>query len=147
MKLMRSAAPMELVTVGIEPGEMLLETIQKAIAQAGIRNGAVVSGIGTLKTCHLHYITHTDFPPKDRFFRLQKPLELVSVSGIIADGQPHLHIAVSCGEDEVWAGHLEPESEVAYLAEIAILVSNDLAMTRTRDPVRKVSLLGPKPQA
>jgi hypothetical protein len=135
---------MELVTIGIQPGEMLLETIEKAVAEAGIRNGAVISGIGTLKTCHLHYITHTDFPPSDRHYRLAQPLELVSVSGLIADGRPHLHVVVSCGDVEVFAGHLEPESEVAYLAEIAILVSNDLAMARRRDESRGISLLGPK---
>ena len=144
MKLMRCAGAMELVTVGIEPGEMLLETIQKALAEADIRNGVVISGIGTLKTCHLHYITHTDFPPSDRHFRLARPLELLSVSGIIADGRPHLHVVVSCGDLEVFGGHLEPESEVAYLAEIAILVCNDLAMTRRRDKARGINLLGPK---
>ena len=99
---------------------------------------------GTLKTCQMHYITHTDFPPKERNFTLAEPLELVSVSGIIADGEPHLHIVLSCGESEVWAGHLEPKSEVAYLAEIAILKFNALEMTRRLDPDRKVKLLGPK---
>ena len=144
MKTMSHRGKMELVTIGIEPGEMLLETIRKALADEDIRNGVVVSGIGTLKTCHMHYVTHTNFPPTDKFFRLARPMELLSVSGIVADGEPHLHIVVSCGEEEVWAGHLEAESEVLYLAEIAILKANALAMTRTRDPDRKVSLLGPK---
>jgi predicted DNA-binding protein with PD1-like motif len=92
----------------------------------------------------MHFIEHTDFPPKDKFFTLKAPLELVSVSGIVADGEPHLHIVVSCGETEVWAGHLEPESEVAYLAEIAILKFNDLAMVRRTDEKRRIKLLGPK---
>jgi len=144
MKVMEHAGPTQVVIVALEPGEMLLESIREAIARHDIRNGVVVSGIGTLRTCHMHYIEHTDFPPKDRFFRLVKPLELVSVSGLIADGEPHLHIVVSCGETEVWAGHLEPESEVAYLAEIAILKFNDLAMVRRTDPQRKVRLLGSK---
>lgn len=144
MKTLEQGGAMPMVVVALEPGEMLLESIREAIARHAIRNGVVVSGIGTLRTCHMHYIEHTDFPPKDRFFRLVKPLELVSVSGLIADGEPHLHIVVSCGETEVWAGHLEPESEVAYLAEIAILKLNDLAMVRRTDENRKIKLLGPK---
>ena len=144
MKTLEHGGPTQVVIIALEPGEMLLESIREAIARHDIRNGVVVSGIGTLRTCHMHYIEHTDFPPKDRFFRLVKPLELVSTSGLIADGEPHLHIVVSCGETEVWAGHLEPESEVAYLAEIAILKVNDLAMVRRTDPKRKVRLLGPK---
>ena len=144
MKILEHAGPTQIIIVALEPGELLLESICEAVRRHDIRNGAVVSGIGTLKTCHMHYITHTDFPPKDKFFKLEKPLELVSVSGLIADGQPHLHIVVSCGEDEVWAGHLEPESEVAYLAEIGILKFNDLEMVRRKDETRGIKLLGPK---
>ena len=90
-----------------------------------------------------HYITHTDFPPADKFFKLGKPLELLSVSGAIAEGEPHLHVVVSCGENEVYAGHLEPESEVCYLAELVILKFNALGLTRRPDP-RGIRLLGPK---
>ena len=144
MNVISSTGPTEMIAVGIQPGEMLLETIQQVCRDRDIRNGAVVSGIGTLKTCHMHYIEHTDFPPTDRFYRLGKPLELLSVSGLIADGEPHLHIVVSCGDSEVYAGHLEPDSEVAYLAEIAILKCNDLAMTRRLDEGRKIKLLSAK---
>ncbi len=134
----------EVVVIGIQPGEMLLETIRKAIEEKGVRNGAVVSGIGTLKTCTMHYINHTDFPPSNTFWTMEKPLELLSVSGVIADGEPHLHIVVSCKDEAVYAGHLEPDSEVLYLAEIVILRFDGLALTRKLDEVRKVKLLGPK---
>ena len=144
MNIITSDAPTQLIALGIQPGEMLLESIQQACRDRDIRNGAVVSGIGTLKTCHMHYIEHTDFPPADRFYRLEKPLELLSVSGIIADGEPHLHVVVSCGDGEVHAGHLEPDSEVAYLAEIAVLKCNDLSMARRIDEQRKIKLLAPK---
>lgn len=145
MNVMSHTGPVKVIALGIQPGEMLLESIRDACRRHDIRNGAVVSGIGTLKTCHMHYIKHTDFPPDDAFYRLRKPLELLSVSGIIADGEPHLHIVVSCGQDEVYAGHLEPDSEVAYLAEIAILQCNDLKMTRRLDQERQIKLLSPQP--
>jgi len=141
MEVMPYTGKTQLVTIGFKPGEMLLESIQEAIASQGIRNGAVVSGIGTLKTCRMHYVEHTHFPPKDHIFELSKPLELLSVSGLIADGEPHLHIVVSCGENEVYGGHLHERSEVLYLAEIAILVFNEHAMVRQPDPERKVKLL------
>jgi len=146
VNVIKSSGPTELIALGIQPGEMLLESIRAACEEHDIRNGAVVSGIGTLKTCHMHYIEHTDFPPKDHFYHLDKPLELLSVSGLIADGEPHLHIVVSCGWEEVYAGHLEPGSEVAYLAEIAILKCNDLAMVRHLDAERRIKLLAKKPK-
>jgi predicted DNA-binding protein with PD1-like motif len=144
MKTLEHKGATQMVVVALEPGELLLESIQEAIRKHDIRNGVVVSGIGTLKTCQIYCITHTNFPSTTKFFTLERPLELVSVSGIIADGNPHLHVVVSCGETEVWAGHLEPKSEVAYLAEIAILKFNALEMIRRPDPERKVMLLGPK---
>ncbi|MFW6286723.1 MAG: PPC domain-containing DNA-binding protein [Candidatus Sumerlaeota bacterium] len=131
-----------LIAVGIAPGEMLLETIEAAIEKHGIRNGAVVSGIGTLKSCQMHYITHTGFPPTDQRYLLKdEPLELLSVAGLIADGEPHLHVVVSKGEGQVWGGHLHEESEVLYLAEILIRECNDLEMLREYDAERKIALL------
>ena len=144
MNTLEHAGPTQVVIVALAPGEMLLESIREAIKKHDIRSGVVVSGIGTLKTCHMHYIEHTEFPPKDKIFALKAPLELVSVSGIIADGEPYLHVVVSCAEAHVWSGHLEPESEVAYLAEIVILKFNDLAMVRRLDEERRVRLLEPK---
>jgi predicted DNA-binding protein with PD1-like motif len=141
MEIIPYSGSTQLVVVGFKPGELLLESIKEAIQAQGIRNGAVVSGIGTLKTCQMHYVEHTGFPPRDHFYTLNKPLELLSVNGLIADGEPHLHIAVSCGEDEVYGGHLEPGSEVLYLAEIAILVFDDLPLERQPDTARKVKLL------
>ncbi len=144
MNIMQRGDFAHTVVIGLGPGEMLLESIRAACRKAKVVNGAVVSGVGTLKTCRMHYIEHTDFPPKDRFFTIEKPLELVSVSGIIADGEPHLHIVISHADSEVWAGHLEDGSEVAYLAEIAILRFNGLRLARRLDEDRKIKLIGPK---
>jgi len=143
MNVIRHAGPMELIAIGLGPGEKLLESIRQALGDCQIRNGVVVSGVGTLKTCRLHYVTHTGFPPQNAYFTLAKPLELLSVSGLIADGRPHLHVVVSCGDKEVYAGHLEDESEVLYLAELAVLKCNGLEMTRRADAQRGISLLGP----
>ena len=144
MNIIKGKGEIEIITIGLEPGEMLLESIQQAIEENEIENGIIISGIGTLKTCNMHYINHTDFPPSDSTVKLEKPLELLSVSGIIANKEPHLHIVVSCKDDEVYGGHLEPESEVAYLAEIAILKTSYLQMKRNFDANRKITLLNKK---
>jgi predicted DNA-binding protein with PD1-like motif len=144
MQTMQHSGATEVVIIALEPGELLLESIREAVRARGIESGAVVSGIGTLKTCRMHYIDHVGFPPTDTIFSLEKPLELLSINGLIVDGEPHLHIVVSCGSNEVYAGHLEEGSEVAYLAEIAVFTFNDLAMARHLDPQRRIRLLGPK---
>ena len=144
MKMMQNAGAMEIVILGLEPGELLLESVQKAVEEKDIRNGTVVSGIGTLKNLCYYAITHTGFPPEHEHFNVELPLELLSVNGTIAAGEPHLHVVASCGRNEVYAGHLEPGSEVAYLAEITIWKHNDLGMRRKMDQKRQINLLGPE---
>jgi predicted DNA-binding protein with PD1-like motif len=144
MNVMPYQGPVELIVVGLGPGDLLLESLVETIKQHDIRNGVVVSAIGTLKTCRMHYIKHTDFPPEDAIFTLKEPLELLSVSGVIADGEPHLHGVVSCGEREAHGGHVEPGCEIAYLAEVVIYKFNDLKMARHFDRTRRIKLLGLK---
>jgi predicted DNA-binding protein with PD1-like motif len=132
----------EVVVVGIVPGEMLLETIEAAIKEHDIQNGAVVSGIGTLKTCNMHHIEHNRFPPDNRYYTLDEPLEVSNISGIIANGEAHLHVTVGYRDEWAVAGHLEPGSEVLYLAEVVILRFDDLRLDRHYDDERKISLLG-----
>lgn len=144
MTTLQHKGPIETIAIGLEPGEMLLESIKEAIEKHDIQNGVVVSGIGTLKTCQLHHITHTNFPSTNEYYTIEEPLELVSVSGAIADGEPHLHVVVSYKDEKVYSGHLEDDSEVLYLAEIVILKFNDLKMARHLDEDRAVKLLGPK---
>lgn len=142
MNVIKGKGDAEVIVLGIQPGELLLESIMQAIEKHDIHDGIVLSGIGTLKKCNLHYINHVDFPPSDTIYHLEKPLELVSVSGIIASKEPHLHAVVSCKDAEVYGGHLEKGCEVAYLAEISILKANFLHMKRHLDEGRKVKLLG-----
>jgi uncharacterized protein len=136
------AGPVEVVTVGIAPDELLLESIQAAVDAHDVQNGAVVSGIGTLKFCRMHHIKHSEFPPDDRFYEIEEPLEVSNISGIIADGEPHLHMTVGFRDEWSLAGHLEPGCVVLYLAEVVILKFNDLRMARHFDETRKISLLG-----
>jgi uncharacterized protein len=143
MKTIAKRVPLETVVISLAPGELLLESIQAAARKHKIQNGVIVSGIGTLKQCRIYAITGTGFPPGHDYFTIKRPLELISVSGIIADGQAHIHVAVSCGKNELYSGHLEEGSEVAYLAEIAILKCNALRMKRRLDRKRQISLLGP----
>jgi predicted DNA-binding protein with PD1-like motif len=132
----------ELVVLGLEPGDMLLESVQKAIDKYGIDNGAIVSGYGTLKSCTMHYVTHTGFPPTDKLFTLNdKPMELLSMNGTIAERKPHIHISLSIGEKEVYGGHLEGKSEVLYLGEVVIMKFSSPRMVRKPDLERKIVLL------
>lgn len=112
----------------LDQGDMLLESIKELIAKEGIKDAVVISAIGTLDMCVLHMVTTTGYPPEEHFERWDnEPLELVSVDGIIADGEPHLHAVISDSE-KAYAGHLENGCRILYLGEIVIgeLESMDL---------------------
>jgi predicted DNA-binding protein with PD1-like motif len=113
-----------------DPGDLLLEGLKQFISESGISDGVVVSGIGTLSECTMHMVTTTGFPPVEVFPNWDdSALELTSMQGVIADGQPHIHMNVST-KDAAVGGHLEPGCRVLYLAEVVVFEFVGLALKR-----------------
>ena len=82
-------SPGRLVVIRLDPGEDLLRSLQKVCEERGLRYGVIVAGYGALRKVRYHAITGTDYPPQDRQAEQEMPLELVSLQGIIADGNIH----------------------------------------------------------
>ncbi len=122
-------------------GDLLLEGIEEIARNEKIRSGAVISGIGTFDKCVLHMITTTDYPSQDKIVTLRGPIELLSIQGLIADGNPHLHVTVS-DTKQAYGGHLEPGSSVLYLAEVCIVPFEGINLTRVPHPQTGVMELG-----
>lgn len=127
------------VVVQLQPGDMVLESIEDAIDDHELDTGVVVSGIGSLNKLHIHYVVpYEEFPQHaensedvDKFLHEEGAWEIGSLQGAIADGEPHLHItAFEAGSGRMLAGHLEPESIVHALMEIVIRPINGLELTR-----------------
>ena len=116
--------------IRLDKGEYVLESIKDYIKKCNIEEGVIVSAIGTLDYCILHMVMTTDYPVVQHFEKWEdKPLELSSIDGIIADGQPHLHAVVS-NHEKAYSGHLEEGSRVLYLCEIVILEFKDMELVR-----------------
>lgn len=121
------------IIIRLDQGEMLLESIEAVIHEANIQNGVVVSAIGTLSDARIHMVTTTDYPPVETYPEWKNvPIELCSVSGIIADGVPHLHTVFSDSE-KTYCGHLEHGCRTLYLCEIVIEPLENISLTRVRD--------------
>ena len=120
----------QIFVLRLVPGDYILESIMDMIEKENIKDGVVISAIGTFSDCTLHMVTTTGFPPVEHFEEWKdKPLELASVQGIIADGTPHLHAVIS-DKDKAYAGHLEKKCRVLYLAEIVIIEVKNLNLKR-----------------
>jgi len=117
----------------LDPGDMLLESIRTLIQKESIRDAYVASAIGTLDYCVMHMVMTTSYPPVEYFARWDdKPLELTSIDGIIANGVPHFHMVVSDNE-RAYSGHLEEGCRVLYLAEIVIAELDGANLDRVRN--------------
>lgn len=131
MKIYSSEAGGRVVVLRLNRGDLLRECIEEAIKALQIQDGTLVCGYGTLDNCTLHMIRTTDvFPAQEDFPHWENyPLELVSMTGVIADGIPHIHAVVS-DKGHAIGGHLEPGCRVVYLAEIVIYEHKNLHLTR-----------------
>ncbi len=128
------------LVVRFDYGDFLLEGIQEVIKSEGVGTGYVTGGIGTFDRCRMHMITTTGFPSEDRSVEMEGPIELISLQGLIAGGEPHLHVTVSDTE-RAYGGHLEPGCRVLYLAEIRIDVLSEKGFQRRPHPERGTAQL------
>lgn len=97
----------------------MLQCLNQAITEHKIKNGAVVSMIGTLDKAQYHMIQTTEDDPTNGFYTVEGSIEVAAGQGLIIDGEPHIHICMAIPEAS-YLGHLEEGCRVLYLAEIAI---------------------------
>ena len=55
------------IIIRLDQGEMLLESIETVISEANIKNGVVISGIGTLSDARIHSVTITGYPCSGKY--------------------------------------------------------------------------------
>ena len=126
--------------IRIDEGEDILECVTKFIEENKVVDGYVATAIGTLSSSVTHYITTTDYPSSFNFDRLKdKPIEVSSVSGLIVDGFPHLHIVIS-DPQRTYSGHLEPGCKSLYVFEMAVIEIEGLNITRKQNKHGKKQL-------
>ncbi len=128
--------------VRLDPGEYVLESIRELIIKENLKDAVVLSAIGTLDECRLHMVVTTKYPPENRFEHWKdRPLELAHIGGVIADGEPHLHLVVS-DHEKAYLGHLEEGCRVLYLCELVIMELKSLNLKRVRDEKNILRLTG-----
>ena len=72
----------------------MLQCLNQAITEHKIKNGAVVSMIGTLDKARYHMIQTTEDDPTNGFYTVEGPIEVAAGQGLIIDGEPHIHICI-----------------------------------------------------
>jgi len=113
------------VVVRVKYQADLLAGIESIVKKEKIRNGVILSGVGSLRGYHIHTVSNRTFPSKNTFVRdPTAPADLVGMNGYIIDGKIHAHVTLAT-PDKAFGGHLEPGNEVFTFAVITIGVLND----------------------
>ena len=144
METIRGRLTSELLLIRFDPGELMLEGLREILKAEGIRTGIVVSGIGTFSDCRIHHSV-AGYPPNlltrhQHYTEMQGCYEISAIQGIIADGEPHLHVTL-CEGDKTIAGHLEDGCKVMTLAEIAIVRADAGKVRRVSRTAAKIRQL------
>jgi predicted DNA-binding protein with PD1-like motif len=121
--------------VSFRRGDYIIEELRALFDREGVDAALITSGIGSLDICKLHTITNTGLPPQERYFVLEGPVEVGSLQGSVAGGEPHIHVVVhDVAQDEVHIGHLEPGSRCCFRLELGLIVLDGVKTKRITDP-------------
>lgn len=120
----------EIYRLHLDRGDLLLESILAAIGKNDIQDGAVLTAVGSLSECTYHRVKSLAAKAEDEFITLKGPMEILNVNGLIAAGEPHLHLTLSSLDKGTIGGHLEKGCRVLYLTEITIAKFNGPALAR-----------------
>lgn len=151
---MKSAAGTlkQIYAIRLEPGEDVMQSLQAFCEEHHIGNGAILTGVGSLRGCS--YFDPTEVPDKPGYYvygdpiELPCPIELISLNGIICteeDGKPslHIHAAFADPEGREFGGHFNTGNLVLSTVELIIGEFEGIRMSRGMDPERNVPVFTP----
>lgn len=144
MEFVGSPGVAEIICVRLDEGEDVQQSLEALAAELHISAGAVLSGAATLKRACLHMVTTTGYPSKQAYLNLTGAIEVASINGIIAGGQPHLHATITDSSGAAFGGHLEPGCIVLYLAELVVVKFEGPNLTRVKHPQTGIAQLKPQ---
>ena len=120
----------EVYRILLDRDALLLESITDVIKQKDIRDGHVTVTAGSVQECTYHWVVSTAQKPANAFQTVKGPFEILNAGGIIADGEPHIHITLSGPKRGAFGGHLEKGCRILYLGEVTITKYSGPALTR-----------------
>lgn len=129
-KVIGGAQVQEVYRVRLDRGDLLLESIEAIIRKYDIQDGAVLTAAGSLSECTWHGVSSLAEKPVDKFTTRKGPMEILNVNGIIAAGEPHLHMTLAAAGSAAFGGHLEKGCKVLYRAELTIAKFSGTAVAR-----------------
>ena len=124
----------EIHILRVDPGEDILASVEKFIAEANLKQAVVLGGYGTMAAYHLHWVVHNRIPTDNLFRKGEGGIEILAMNGLVVEAQPHIHVTLS-NPDGAYGGHLEPGCIAYVVCEIFFGEVEGSTLTRQRVPV------------
>ena len=103
----------------------LLAGLEESVAENGIQNAVILSGIGSVRNYHIHSVSNNEFPSKNIYIKdPDSPADLSSISGYIINGRVHAHVTLT-DEEGAFGGHLEHGTTVFTFAIVTLGILNE----------------------
>ncbi|MGB3329627.1 MAG: PPC domain-containing DNA-binding protein [Thermomicrobiales bacterium] len=115
--IVQQTTPGRTFWVRLDPHQDVLLGLRQAVAEAGIIDGVILGGVGSLSAYRFHVVSSTDLPPTNAYVDGTGPWDIVNVNGAILGGRVHAHITFT-NETQTLGGHLEEGSTVLTFAII-----------------------------
>lgn len=112
----------------LNPGEDVLLSLRQAAQEHGIQNAAILSGVGSLDRYHYHVVKTTNMPPGNVFVEGEGPFDILTVTGLIVNGEVHAHITFS-NTESAFGGHIEEGCRVLTFAVIVLAEAEGVDFT------------------
>ena len=116
------------IALRLDPGEDVLLSLRDAVREHDVRNAAILSGVGSLDRYHFHVVKTTNMPPGNTFVQGEGPFDILTVTGLVVNGEVHAHITFS-NTELAMGGHLEEGCRVLTFAVVVIAEALDVDFT------------------
>lgn len=105
----------------------LLTGLGEMVEKEAIKNAVILSGIGSVRNYHIHYVSNRDFPSENIYVKdPTEPADITSVNGYIINGKIHAHMSLA-NDRAAFGGHLEEGTSVFTFAVLTVGVLTDEA--------------------
>ena len=142
----------KVVALRLQPGTDVLLGLTEACNRAGINNGVILSGIGSLDG--VKFCNPVELPTKAGYgygevLHLTGPIELTSAAGIICHDDEgntnlHVHIGLSDRYGNAHGGHLVEGTKVLLTVDVVIAEIEGMIMGRKFNEELGVPLFAPR---
>ena len=106
-------------------GADLLDGLERMVKEENIRNGVILSAIGSVRSWHYHTISRPGAKSEDVYVKNPDvPADILSMNGYIINGRVHPHFTLA-DLQKAFGGHLETGTAVHSFAVVTIGVLKD----------------------